>query len=297
MLNRMLRPWVTGLSVTFLFGTVSAQYAVIETNEMRLIYVDPLTTYLAPHVGRCFTNAMAFERGLFGYTPSQKITVLLNDFSDEGNAGAASVPRNFLAVETSPITTAYETVSPNERFNWLMNHELVHIATVDGAATADRRARGFFGGKVAQNNDDPESIFYWYLTTPRAATPSWYMEGAAVFVETWMAGGQGRAQGPYDEMVFRSMVADGTRFYDPLGLVSEGIKIDFQITVNSYLYGARFMTYLGYHYSPEHVIRWVSRHDGSKAYYRQNFEAVFGVKIPIVAGENDERVVEHPLLF
>jgi hypothetical protein len=32
-----------------------------------------------------------------------------------------------------------------------------------------------------------------------------------------MAGGIGRAQSGYDEMVFRSMVRDGARFYDPLG--------------------------------------------------------------------------------
>ena len=38
-----------------------------------------------------------------------------------------------------------------------------------------------------------------------------------------------------DEMVFRSMVRDGTPFYDPLGLVSEGTRIDFQVEVNSYL--------------------------------------------------------------
>ena len=69
-----------------------------------------------------------------------------------------------------------------------------------------------------------------------------------------MAGGLGRAQGAYDEMVFRSMVRDGARFYDPLGLVSEGTKIDFQIEVNSYLYGTRFMSYLAYRYSPEDVV-------------------------------------------
>ena len=45
-----------------------------------------------------------------------------------------------------------------------------------------------------------------------------------MFVDTWMAGGLGRAQGGYDEMVFRSMVRDGTPFYDPLGLVSEGTQ-------------------------------------------------------------------------
>ena len=34
------------------------------------------------------------------------------------------------------------------------------------------------------------------------------MEGSAVFFETWMAGGLGRAQGGYDEMVFRAKVHD-----------------------------------------------------------------------------------------
>ena len=67
-----------------------------------------------------------------------------------------------------------------------------------------------------------------------------------MFVETWMAGGIGRAQSGYDEMVFRAMVRDNSRFYDPLGLVSEGTKIDFQVEANSYLYGARFMTWLAY---------------------------------------------------
>ena len=44
-------------------------------------------------------------------------------------------------------------------------------------------------------------------------------------------------------MVFRSMVKDDTHFYEPLGLVSEGIKVDFQAGMNSYLYGTRFMSY------------------------------------------------------
>ena len=97
-----------------------------------------------------------------------------------------------------------------------------------------------------------------------------------MFVETWMAGGLGRAQGAYDEMVFRSMVRDGSRFYDPLGLVSEGVKIDFQIEVNSYLYGTRFLSYLAYERSPEQVIEWARRGEGTKAYYASQFRKVFG---------------------
>ncbi len=279
MLDRASRGIAAGLLVWVIASGATAQFSAVETNELRLLYLDPFQTYLVSHVGRCFTNSLSFEHALLGYTPSQKITVLLNDFSDTGNASASAVPRNFLSVQISPISAAYEAISPNERFNWIMNHELVHIATVDEAARPDRRARAFFGGKVLPNNEDPESILYFYLTAPRTSAPAWYMEGIAVFIETWMAGGQGRAQGPYDEMVFRSMVRDGSRFYDPLGLVSQGIKIDFQVGVNSYLYGARFMTYLGYRYSPEDVIRWVSRHDGSKAYYTKNFEAVFGLPL------------------
>src|SRR5262245_21478604 len=202
----------------------AAQFTRLETQDLRLLYIDPFTTYLVPHAGRCFENSLNFQRRMWGYTPSEKLTVLLNDFSDSGNAAATAIPWNYLALEISPISVAYETVSPNERMNWLMNHELVHIATVDSATKGDRRARSFFGGKVMAVAEDPESILYYYLTVPRDASPRWYHEGIAVFVETWMAGGQGRAQGAYDEMVFRSMVRDGTPFYDPLGLVSAGTK-------------------------------------------------------------------------
>ena len=38
-----------------------------------------------------------------------------------------------------------------------------------------------------------------------------------------MGGGLGRAQGGYDEMVFRAMVRDDAHFYDPLGLESRGV--------------------------------------------------------------------------
>ena len=49
---------------------------------------------------------------------------------------------------------------------------------------------------------------------------------------------------------------------------------------NSYLYGGRFMNYLAYQYSPEALIQWVSRTDGSKAYYASQFRRVFGRSAP-----------------
>jgi hypothetical protein len=269
---------ITALLVLVL-PSASIDLAEKSNDELRLLYFDATQGFLAPHVARCFFNSLEFHRELWGWEPSQPITVVLLDFTDRGNAAAGAVPRNLLILDIAPLSFVYEIISANERMNWLMNHELVHIATVDAAAGRDHFWRKFFAGKVQPSEDNPGTILFAYLTAPRDAAPRWYHEGIAVFIETWMAGGIGRAQGAWDEMVFRSMVRDGSRFYSPLGLVSEGTKIDFQVEVNSYLYGTRFMSYLAYEYGPESVVEWVSRGEGSKAYYAKQFEHVYGTKL------------------
>jgi hypothetical protein len=256
-----------------------AQLSTLETEDLRLVYFSPAQSYLAPHVARCFENSFAFHRKLLEYEPAEKVTVLLTDFADFGNAAATPVPRNGVTLGLAPLSFAYETITANERMNYLMNHELVHVATMDEAAGSERFFRGLFLGKVMPVSQQPESVLYFYLTVPRFASPRWYAEGIAVFLDTWMAGGLGRAQGAYDEMVFRSMVRDGSRFYDPLGLVSEGTKVDFKVEATSYLYGTRFMSYLAYRHSPESLVRWVSRVDGSRAYYASQFEKVYGMPL------------------
>ena len=62
----------------------------VETKDLRLIYYDSLG-YLVPHAVRTFLNSLAFQRRLFTFEPSGRVTVLLTDFSDTGNAGATSV--------------------------------------------------------------------------------------------------------------------------------------------------------------------------------------------------------------
>jgi hypothetical protein len=256
-----------------------AQLSVLETADLRLIYFSPSESFLAPHVARCFENSLRFQRRLFEYPPAEKVTVLLNDFADFGNASAGVTPKDNLIVQIAPLNFAYERMPANENMNWTMNHEMVHIAATDRTARGDRFFRGLFQGKVLAESAQPETVLYYYLTTPRASAPRWYHEGIAVFVETWMAGGRGRAQSPYDEMILRSMVKDGSRFYDPLGLVSEGTKIDFKVEATSYLYGGRFMSYLAHRHSPESLIRWVARTPGSKAYYASQFRQVYGVSL------------------
>jgi hypothetical protein len=260
----------------FIPAPAAAQLAKIETAEVRIVYVEGAETFLVPYAARAFLNSLEFQRRLFGFTPSEKPTILLVDFQDYGNAWASSVPRNNVQVQIAPFSSLFETLPANERLTMIANHELTHVATMDQAAGSDTSFRRLFFGKVNPVSEQPESILYFYLTSPRVAVPSWYQEGVAVFVETWMGAGIGRAQSGYDEMVFRAMVKDGSRFYDPLGLVAEGTKIDFQTEVNSYLYGARFMTWLANQYSPEQLIQWISRRPGSRAYYTRQFRHVFG---------------------
>ncbi len=280
--------------------------ATTQSPELVQIYLSPQLDYLTPHVQATFEHSLRWQRERFGWQPTQPVTVFLKDFSDFGNAGATPTPINTLRVEIEPASNDFETDPGGERMASLMNHELVHIATTDIASSQDLFWRHLFLGKVSPQPADPESLIYSYLTVPRFNVPRWQLEGAAVFMETWMGGGFGRAQGGYDEMVFRAMVRDHASFYDPLALESRGIRVDFQVGVNAYLYGTRFMTWLALTYSPEQVVTWLRRDEGSKRHYAAAFEQVFGLPLDTawqhwIADEqtfqqrNLQGLREHPL--
>lgn len=254
---------------------VRAQFYSLETEEIRIIYYGRACSYLVPHVARCTQNALQFHKKLFNYCPAEKVTVLLHDFSDYGDAGADALPKNHVTIAIAPYNYVYETVPANERMNSTMNHEIVHIAANDGAAASDRFFRSIFFGKVSTTAEQPLTILYSNLTNPRRYAPRWYQEGIAVFMETWMAGGLGRALGAYDEMVFRTIVLDSGTIYDRVGLESEGTKVDFQVGVNSYLYGTRFMSYLAYQYGPDRLIQWVTRSNNSSSFFAFEFEKIY----------------------
>jgi hypothetical protein len=270
---------VIGLLLFFIHGSSLAQFKVIETPMQRLVSYGDASSYIVKYVGSCVENALGFQMKLYNYTPSEKITVIMHDLSDYGNAGASTIPRNFVMIAIAPSNFVYETAPANERINTTMNHEFVHIATLDQGAGMDKFYRSVFLGKIAEESANPLTMIYSYLTTPRRATPRWYREGIAVFLETWMAGGIGRALGGYDEMVFRTFVNEDAVIHDLLGLESEGMQTDFQVEVNAYLYGTRFMSYLALLYGPETLIRWTSRPEGSYAYFASQFSDVYGISL------------------
>ncbi|HVF39046.1 MAG TPA: hypothetical protein VM939_04030 [Gemmatimonadaceae bacterium] len=255
---------------------LSAQFQAIETPTMRLIYTSPLQSYLVPQVAATFEKALRFHEKLFDYKLPGRTNVLVHDLWHYGNAGARPLPENHVTIGISPYGHDYESSPAPERMASSMNHELAHIFTTDKTTASDRRFRSLFLGKVNANADAPLSVAYSYLTVPRWYAPRWYLEGIATYLETWMNGGLGRALGPYDEMVFRTLVRDSVRMYDVVGLESEGTTIDFQVGTNSYLYGTRFVSYLALRYGNEKMLSWFSRSEGSRRYFASQFRSVFG---------------------
>src|SRR5262249_18058937 len=106
------------LGVVLLSGLVPrarAEYRVIETEGMVLHYPSPTLRYLAPYTARCFENSLRFHRKPWGYAPSEKVSVFLDDFGDYGNAGVWVNPRNSMVVHAAPTNFVYETGPSNER--------------------------------------------------------------------------------------------------------------------------------------------------------------------------------------
>jgi hypothetical protein len=253
--------------------------STLETKDLDLLYFDPVQTYLTPYIARSYENAMQFHEKMFRWKPWEPTTVLLKDFSDYGNAGARASPNDAVLLDVAPLSISMETFTPGERFFTIENHELAHVATMDVWNSKDAFWRHFLHGKPMPIQEHPESILYNFLSTPRNTVPRWYLEGSAVFFETWMSGGYGRAQGGYDEMVWRAKVRDNEKFFSPLGLESEGVAVDFQVGVNDYLYGTRFFSYLALKYGPDKAVEWLRRGEDSKAYYSAQFKHVFGRRL------------------
>ena len=120
----------------------------MDTGQLTLIYFDFTESYLVPHVVQSFLKSIEFQRLTFGFDPKERVYVSLFDFTDSADAGASVTPRNRLSIQIAPLSYQFETIAANDRMILIMNHELVHVATMEQPAGADQAYRQLFGGKV-----------------------------------------------------------------------------------------------------------------------------------------------------
>jgi len=249
-----------------------------DSPHFRIIYRAP-QAFLVPHVITSGETALNTLMKLFNYHPSEKIVIALYDANDYGFASTTSVPENFIRLEVEPFEHEYENIPFNERFQWILGHELVHVLVDDHPSDIESGARTLFS-KVAPEKEQPLSVFYSLLTDYNRYTPRWHQEGIAVFLETWLSGGFGRVLGNFDEMFFRSMVLDSIKFPSYIKLDAVTSQTNFLLGMLYYLYGARFCAYLSLKYGSDKLILWFKEEPGD--FYEgfiKKFKKVYGIDL------------------
>lgn len=268
-----------------------------ESEHFTVIYRKP-HAYLVPHILQSAETSLSTLKRLFNYSPSERIVIRTGDFADYGSASATSVPHNFIRLEIEPLEPGYENIPYNERIQWLIAHELIHIVVNDRASHAESLMRSLFS-KVPPEKDQPLSIFYSLLTNSERYTPRWHQEGIAVFMETWLSGGFGRTLGNFDEMYFRSLVQEGKPIPGLFDLVTKTKENSFLLDMLDYLYGARFTSFLASTFGTRKLLDWYSENAyGFYKGYRKRFKTTFGMDLRTAWAyfrEFEERFQKHNL--
>lgn len=260
-----------------------------------LTFFSKNLSHYIPHIVRQYEAGKALHAPVWQLAKDeiQSPFIMLTDWEDDGNGGAAPLPVNTINIGMAPVNMSYYVGPITERYSHLFRHEYTHIVMTDRPTQGDAAWRRLFGTKVLLNNQHPLTAVWSYLTVPRWYSPRWYHEGIACFMETWLAGGLGRALGGYDEMYFRSIIHDGERMSTVVGLESEGSTKDFQVGANAYLYGTRFVNYLTFRYGYDKLIDFYNRTQGSSAFFATQFKKVYGRHLRHVWSEWQEYEKEH----
>lgn len=115
---RAVAPFLALLSVILAPPPARAELRILETPHLRLIYNSPAQRFIASYTAQCFENSFRFHAGTFGWIPSEKVTVILDDSADFGNAAAWASPKNGMLIHLAPANFVYETGPANERIHW-----------------------------------------------------------------------------------------------------------------------------------------------------------------------------------
>jgi hypothetical protein len=247
-----------------------------DSDHFRIIFKEN-HAYLVSRILNDAENSLNQLMKIFDYVPSEKIVLNTYDIYDYGFGSATSIPQNYIRIEIEPFESGYEIVQYNDRIQWLINHELVHILISDQASKAESFFRSIFS-KPPPEQSEPLSTFYSLLTNYERYTPQWHQEAIAVFIETWLSGGFGRIFGNFDEMYFRSMVLEERKFPSPLTIDAITSHNSFLLETIYYLYGTRFIVYLTNKYDSDKLINWFK--EGKNSFYSNyisNFENIYRI--------------------
>ncbi|HEV8495598.1 MAG TPA: hypothetical protein VGQ56_01965, partial [Gemmatimonadaceae bacterium] len=197
--------------------TLATQHFYVHFNPP----LEPLARRIAADAERAYSE---LSREL--HPPRGMIDVVISDDVDQSNGSATSFPTNRIVVYANPPVSESALRYTNDWGQLVITHELTHIFHLD-------RTRGLWS--VAQMIFGRAAALF-----PNSYSPSWLVEGLAVYEESKLAGA-GRIEGSEHRMIARAAAIDHT--FPSLGALSLA-QGHFPFGETAYSFGSLFVDYL-----------------------------------------------------
>ncbi len=200
----------------------------------------------------------------FGSEPASRTRMVLVDDVDYSNGWATPLPYPQIRLFASPPDDVTGLENYDDWLHMLIRHEYVHILHMEMASGLVSKSRYVFGRMS--------------LTFPHALTPSFLLEGLAVYLETSHDKGYGRLQGTLYDMQMREEVASGN-----LASLNQVMVPNRDWPRNkAYLYGAFFIDFLVKQYGQDRLQYFLKSYSRSLIPYvglNGHFRRAFGASL------------------
>ncbi len=166
------------------------------------------------------------ELALQLHPPRGRIDLVISDDVDFSNGSATPFPTNRIIVYANPPVSESALRYTNDWGQMVITHELTHIFHLD-------RTRGIWS--LGQHVFGRAALLF-----PNVYSPSWLIEGLAVYEESKLTGA-GRVEGSEHRMIARAAAIDHS--FPPIGGLSLA-QGSFPFGESAYAYGSLFIDYL-----------------------------------------------------
>jgi hypothetical protein len=201
-------------------------WRTLQSEHFTLVYHDG-EEHLAHHMLDVAEQARARLDPWLGWTPEERVQLVLTDHEDLSNGETTMFPRNNVQLFVSPPDDVDSLEDFDDWFRILITHEYTHVLQLDKATGAPGALQDVFGRN--------EYLF------PGAFNPTMLLEGLAVYDETDAAAGVGRGQSSLYAMYMRAEVEQGVR---PWSQVTMAGVSEWPGGTLPYLYGVNFYQFV-----------------------------------------------------
>lgn len=238
----------------------SLRWQTFQSGHFRVHYHDGLET----QARRTLAIAETVHARLvpfLAWAPRELTDIVLTDETDLPNGFSQPFPKNRIVLYLTPLDEGLFDYGP--WLSTLITHEYVHTLHLDMSSRWPFRLRNVFGRNP--------------LLFPGLYQPLWFIEGLATYIETEQAGGIGRGQSSYFQMLMRAELAAGLK---PISQINQPIRT-WPSGAAPYLYGYYFYEFIAQRYGESKIQELLRNYRRNLIPFRinSNANAVLGAKL------------------